>query len=210
MLLKSLSRVFDVTSGEISIDGQNVRKYALDALRNEFAYVFQDVFLFSHTIDANIAFYDPEAPEEDVRDAAGNRAGGTVCGKAGGRLRDGGGRTRARLIGRTETAAFRRAGPHEARARAHSRRRLQRAGYGHGEKLLKAVKEKTPENTLLIAAHRVSSVMDCDEIVYLQDGEIVERGTAKELISLGGRFASIYRMQTADGQLDDSSYGKED
>ncbi|MFQ9738520.1 MAG: ATP-binding cassette domain-containing protein [Christensenellaceae bacterium] len=78
------------------------------------------------------------------------------------------------------------------------------------KKLLKAVKEKTPENTLLIAAHRVSSVMDCDEIVYLQDGEIVERGTAKELISLGGRFASIYRMQTADGQLDDSSYGKED
>lgn len=142
VLLKSLSRVFDVTSGEISIDGQNVRKYALDALRNEFAYVFQDVFLFSHTIDANIAFYDPEAPEEDVRDAAGNRAGGTVCGKAGGRLRDGGGRTRARLIGRTETAAFRRAGPHEARARAHSRRRLQRAGYGHGEKASEGRKGK--------------------------------------------------------------------
>ncbi|MFQ7079314.1 MAG: hypothetical protein ACLRSW_16045 [Christensenellaceae bacterium] len=51
--------------------------------------------------------------------------------------------------------------------------------------------------------------MDCDEIVYLQDGKS-SKGEAKELISLGGRFASIYRMQTADGQLDDSSYGKED
>lgn len=210
VLLKSLSRVFDVTSGEISIDGQNVRKYALDALRNEFAYVFQDVFLFSHTIDANIAFYDPEAPEEDVRDAAETAQAArfvekledgyeTVVGERG--LGLSGGQKQRLSVAR---ALMKRA-PVLILDDASSALDMATE-----KKLLKAVKQKTPENTLLIAAHRVSSVMDCDEIVYLQDGEIVERGTAKELISLGGRFASIYRMQTADGQLDDSSYGKED
>ena len=76
------------------------------------------------------------------------------------------------------------------------------------KRLLSSLKEE--KGTVLIAAHRVSSVMDCDEIIYLRDGEIVERGTADELIRLGGAFAAIYELQTSDGQLDDSSYGKEE
>lgn len=76
------------------------------------------------------------------------------------------------------------------------------------KRVLASLKQSHPDNTLIIAAHRVSSVLDCDEIVYLRDGEIVERGTAGDLIEKNGAFAAIYNLQTSDGQLDDSSYGK--
>ena len=58
---------------------------------------------------------------------------------------------------------------------------------------------------MLIAAHRVSSLADCDEILYLQDGEIIERGTFEELIAKNGRFAEIWRMQAEEGVVDDLS-----
>lgn len=63
------------------------------------------------------------------------------------------------------------------------------------KKLLKTIREKYPEKTLFISAHRLSSLIDCDEIIYLQDGEIVERGTFEELLALGGHFASVYQIQ---------------
>ena len=66
VLLKSLSRIYDVTAGDITLDGTDIRDYSLEALRSEFAYVFQDVFLFSNTVDANIAFAHPDVPEEEV------------------------------------------------------------------------------------------------------------------------------------------------
>ena len=59
--------------------------------------------------------------------------------------------------------------------------------------------------TILIAAHRISSISDCDEIYYMQDGEIVERGSFEELIAKGGRFAEIYKMQSEEGVVDDLS-----
>ena len=77
-------------------------------------------------------------------------------------------------------------------------------------RVLSSLKAEAPEQTLIIVAHRVSSVLDCDEILYLRDGEVLERGTARELIEQNGAFAAVYRMQTSDCQLDDSSYGKEE
>lgn len=59
------------------------------------------------------------------------------------------------------------------------------------------IRENYPERTVLIAAHRVSAVEDCDEILYLQDGEIIERGTFGELIKADGAFAAIYKLQAA-------------
>ena len=70
-------------------------------------------------------------------------------------------------------------------------------------KLMASIKESHPEHTLLIAAHRVSSIADCDEILYMQDGEIVERGTLQELLAKNGVFAEIYRMQTAESDEPD-------
>jgi ATP-binding cassette subfamily B protein len=61
--------------------------------------------------------------------------------------------------------------------------------------LLKSLTENYPEKTLLISAHRLSSVVGCDEIIYLKDGEIVERGTFSELMALNGYFAGVYNIQ---------------
>lgn len=209
VLLKCLSRIYDVTEGKITIDGRDIREYSLDGLRDEYAYVFQDVFLFSHTVDSNIAFYDPEVSEEAVKDAAETAQAArfveklpdgyeTVVGERG--LGLSGGQKQRLSVAR----ALMKDAPVLILDDASSALDMATE-----KKLLSAVKQRSPEHTLLIAAHRVSSVADCDEIVYLQDGEVIERGNAEELVALGGRFAAIYRKQMADGQLDDSSYGKE-
>lgn len=63
-------RIHDLTEGEILLNGKNVKDYSLESLRRQFAYVFQDVFLFSNTIDSNISYADPEAEEKAVIRAA--------------------------------------------------------------------------------------------------------------------------------------------
>ncbi len=207
-LLKSLSRVFDVTAGQITIDGADVRAYPLDALRAEYAYVFQDVFLFSNTVDANVAFTKPECDRETVVDATEAAQAArfveklsegyeTIVGERGVGLS--GGQKQRLSIAR----ALVKGAPVLILDDASSALDMATE-----KRVLASLKSRCPDHTLFIAAHRVSSVMDCDEILYLRDGEIVERGTAEELIALGGAFAKIYRLQTEDGQIDDSTYGR--
>ena len=208
VLLKSLSRIYDVTAGDITLDGTDIREYSLEALRSEFAYVFQDVFLFSNTVDANIAFAHPDVPEEEVvrateiaqADAFVNHLEAgyeTVVGERGVGLS--GGQKQRLSIAR----ALIKGAPVLVLDDASSALDMATE-----RRVLDSIKKHRPESTLVIAAHRVSSVMDCDEIIYLRDGEIIERGTAEELIEKGGAFAAVYHLQTSDGQLDDSSYGR--
>lgn len=208
MLLKSLSRIYDVTAGDITLDGTDIRDYSLEALRSEFAYVFQDVFLFSNTVDANIAFAHPDVPEEEVVRATqiaqadqfiGKLEAGyeTVVGERGVGLS--GGQKQRLSIAR----ALIKGAPVLVLDDASSALDMATE-----RRVLTSIKEHCPESTLVIAAHRASSVLDCDEIIYLRDGEIIERGTAEELIAKNGAFAAVYHLQTSDGQLDDSSYGR--
>ncbi len=203
VLLKSLVRIYDVTEGEILIDGKDVRDYDLDDLRDVFAYVFQDVFLFSNTIDANIAFYAPDVAKEEVMRVAELAQAGrfirslpqgyeTIVGEKG--LGLSGGQKQRISIAR----ALLKNAPVLVLDDASSALDVITE-----RKLMRSIKENYPERTILIAAHRVSSLADCDEIFYMQDGEIVERGTFDELIALGGRFAEIYRMQAEEGVVDD-------
>lgn len=70
------------------------------------------------------------------------------------------------------------------------------------KRLLKDIKENYPEKTLLISAHRLSSVVDCDEIIYMKNGMILERGGFDELMALDGHFARIYKIQmTQEGSV---------
>lgn len=203
VLLKSLVRIYDATEGQILINGKDVREYELDDLRNVFAYVFQDVFLFSNTIDANIAFYAPNVDKEEVmRVAELAQAGGfirslpqgyeTIVGEKG--LGLSGGQKQRISIAR----ALLKNAPVLVLDDASSALDVITE-----RKLMRAIKDNYPDRTILIAAHRVSSLADCDEILYMQDGEIIERGTFEELIAQNGRFAEIYRMQAEEGVVDD-------
>ena len=201
VLLKSLVRIYEPTQGSIQINGKDIRKYKLDDLRNEFSYVFQDVFLFSNTVDANIAFYSPETGKSNILKVAqlaqadkfikGLPQGySTIVGEKG--LGLSGGQKQRVSIAR----ALLKDAPVLVLDDASSALDVITE-----RQVMSGIKENSPDKTVIIAAHRVTSVMDCDEILYLQDGEIIERGTFEELIALNGRFASVYNMQTAEETL---------
>ena len=206
-LLKLLARVFDVTSGEVTIDGVNIENYPLEQLRAEYAYVFQDVFLFSNTVDANVAFAKPDCTDEEVHYATDVAQASkfieklpdgyqTVVGERGVGLS--GGQKQRISIAR----AIVKGAPVLILDDASSALDMATE-----KRVLTAIKQSCPDHTLFLATHRVSSVMDCDEVLFLRDGEIVERGTPRELVALDGAFAAVWKLQTSDGQLDDSSYG---
>ena len=205
VLLKSLVRIYDVSRGSIEINGEDVRDIELDDLRDKFAYVFQDVFLFSDTIDANIAFYLPGVDKDTIRRMADQAQAGrfirglpqgfnTIVGEKG--LGLSGGQKQRISIAR----ALLKNAPILVLDDASSALDLNTE-----KKLMESIKTNYPDHTLLIAAHRVSSIADCDEILYMQDGEIIERGTFDELIAKNGIFAQIYHMQTAAAEDDADS-----
>lgn len=198
ILLKTLVRIHDVKKGSININNKNVKEYSLESLRATYSFVFQDIFLFSNTIDSNIAFSDPNIDKEKVLKAAREAQAHefieklpqgyeTIVGEKG--LGLSGGQKQRVSIAR----ALLKCAPILVLDDATSA-----LDPNTEKKLLETIKTNYPEKTLLISAHRMSSVVDCDEIIYMQDGEIIERGNFDELMKLDGHFAKVYNIQTAE------------
>lgn len=196
-LLESLIRVQDMTEGGVYLNDVNVKEYTLDSVRKQFAYVFQDVFLFSNTVDSNISYSDPECDDALVIKAAEDAQADdfirkledgyqTIVGERG--LGISGGQKQRVSIAR----ALLRNAPVIVFDDSTSALDVKTE-----KKLLGRIREAYADRTLLISAHRMSSVVDCDEIIYLLDGKIAERGTFEELMALNGHFASVYRIQEA-------------
>lgn len=197
VLLKTLVRICDITSGSITIDGHDIREFGLEKLRSMYSYVFQDVFLFSNTIESNIAFSRSDIDERMVTKAAVNAEAAkfidaladrykTVVGERG--LGISGGQKQRISIAR----AFLKNAPIFVLDDSTSALDVNTERV-----VLKNIHENFPEKTVIITAHRFSSVVDCDEILYMKDGEITERGTFRELMKLGGSFAHVYSVQQA-------------
>jgi ATP-binding cassette subfamily B protein len=194
-LVHLIPRYYDVSSGTISIDGQNVAEVTLDSLRQEVAVVQQDSFLFTTTIENNIAYGNPWANERRIERAAESAQlhnyvvglpGGydTIVGERGVSL-SGGQRQRltiarslvlkpAVLVFDDSTAAI--------DAATEQRIRL-------------AMRKFASERVTIIIAHRLSSLMQADQILFLDDGHIVERGSHLELLARGGRYKALYDLQ---------------
>ena len=196
-----IPRFYDVTGGRITLDGRDIRDVTLDSLRNAVGLIQQDVFLFDDSIDRNIAYADPEAEQPTLIDAAITAqihdytatlplGYDTRIGERGVSL-SGGQRQRlsiargmvpdpAVLVFDDATSAVDAATEHQVRA---------------------ALRAATSAQATIIISHRLGSLMHADEIIVLDHGRIIERGTHDSLVARDGYYAALYRSQSHGASL---------
>jgi ATP-binding cassette subfamily B multidrug efflux pump len=188
-------RFYDPIEGYITIDGQDLRDITLDSLRKAVGVVEQDTFLFTASVEHNVAYGDPWAPDDRVElasqyaqlgDYIERLPGGydTMVGERGVSLS--GGQRQRLSIARSimlkpqlivfddSTAAIDAATEQRIRA---------------------ALTDLTKDRATIIISHRLSSLMHADEILFIEHGEIVERGSHAELLAQGGQYNDLYELQ---------------
>ena len=198
-MVSLLPRFYDVTCGALLINGQNVRDFTLPSLRRQMGIVTQDTVLFNDSVANNIAYGSASADREAVADAA-RRANAhefimdlpqqydTVIGDMGVRLS--GGQKQRLAIAR----AMLRNPPIMILDEATS------ALDTESERLVQsALHTLMTGRTVFAIAHRLSTIADCDRILVLDKGRIVEEGTHAELLRRGGTYKRLYDMQFAEG-----------
>lgn len=191
-----LPRFYDVTKGRILIDGENIKDFALKSLRDNIAVVFQDNFLFTGTLRENILIGRPGATEEDLKEAVKNAHLQDFIGS----LKDG----LDTVIGERGITLSGGQRQRVAIARAFIRNAdiviLDEATSALDNKS-EAVVQKALENlmknrTVFVIAHRLSTVVNADKIVVLNEGRVVEEGSHEQLLKVkGGAYAALYNAQ---------------
>ena len=194
-VINLVPRLFDVTRGQISIDGQDIRSVTLQSLRSSIALVSQDITMFDDTIRANIALGRLDASEDEIiaaaRDAAAHEfilaqpnGYDTMIGASGLRL-SGGQRQRIALA-----RAILKDAPILLLDEATSALDTQ------SEQLVQTALARFTENrTTLVIAHRLSTVQNADLICVMEDGRIIETGRHSDLISREGPYAQLAQAQ---------------
>jgi len=191
-----LCRYYDRDSGDILLDGIDVRDWDLDALRSSVGVTMQDIFLFSDTIEGNIAFGAPETGLDEVLRASElanahefvrelPEGYDTIIGERGVGL-SGGQRQRvalARLLLVSPPVMI--LDDTTSAVDVETEERIQ-----------DSIRALRGERTLIVIAHRVSTIMHADTILVIKDGRAVERGSHEELVALGGYYAEVFRHQT--------------
>jgi ATP-binding cassette, subfamily B, heavy metal transporter len=190
-----LFRFYDPTSGEILIDGQNIAEVTQASLRAAIGVVPQDTVLFNDSLEYNIAYGRPSAGKDEVQEAARMaRLSDLVS-----RLPDG-------FATRVGERGLKLSGGEKQRV-AIARAILKRPAImlfdeatsaldSHTEREIQtSLSEVSQDHTTLVIAHRLSTVIDADEILVLEDGRAVERGRHGELLARGGRYAAMWARQ---------------
>jgi ATP-binding cassette, subfamily B, multidrug efflux pump len=193
-----LVRMYDTTEGRILIDGQDVRQYSLNDVRNRIGYVPQDVFLFSDTVLGNIAFGKSEISKEEAISFAKGAAihedilslpegYETVVGERGVTL-SGGQKQRVSI------------------ARAFAKQPdiillddcLSAVDTQTESRILSYLNDALANKTAIIITHRIYGMMKFDKIIVIEDHRIVEEGTHEDLMALGGYYAEMYEKQAVE------------
>jgi ABC-type multidrug transport system fused ATPase/permease subunit len=193
-LTSLLLRFYDINEGSITVDGHDIRDVTHESLARQTGIVLQDPFLFSGTVTDNIRYGRPDATTEEVAEAARlvgahdfimNLDDGyeTVLHERGMNL----------SVGQRQLLSFARA--IIARPRILILDEATANVDTHTEQIIqRALKTLLEGRTSFVIAHRLSTIRNADRIIVLEHGRIVEQGSHDELLSLGGRYANLYRM----------------
>jgi ATP-binding cassette subfamily B protein len=209
VLMSLIPRFYDVTAGRLLIDGVDVRKIDLTDLRRNIGLVFQESFLFSNTVAANIAFGHPDATPEQIIKAAKIAAAhdfimqlpqgyDTILGESGNSLS--GGQRQRLAIARAvllEPAILLLDDPTAA------------IDPGTEHEIFTALTNAIAGRTTFVVAHRLSTLRRADFIIVMENGRIVQRGTHAELIKVPGPYLRVAELQLVDAHALQSSLEKE-
>ena len=195
-IVSLMERFYDPVCGSVLLDGKDIRDITVESLRRNISMVLQDVFLFNGSIYDNIAFGNPSASRDEIIKAAETaRVSDFVC-----RMPDGYdtviGERGVRLSGGQKQRI--------AIARAILKNtpvlildEATSAVDNETEALIQqAIDELSKSRTVVVIAHRLSTVMKADNIIVLEDGKIAEQGNHKELLKLGGIYAKLSNINT--------------
>ena len=196
-LVSLVPRFLDVWEGSITIDGRDVRDFTLSSLRRQVAIVSQDVFLFPRSVAENIAYGRPGAQRVEIEAAARSAQADdfiralpegydTVLGERGASL-SGGERQRIAIA-----RAFLTDAPililDEPTSALDTEKESQ---------LVRAIEDLTHGRTVMVIAHRLSTVRSASKVIVLEAGRIVESGSPAELIRLAGKYARFHELQSS-------------
>jgi ABC-type transport system involved in Fe-S cluster assembly fused permease/ATPase subunit len=204
-LARLLFRFYDVDSGAITIDGQNISHVTQQSLRDNIGIVPQDTVLFNHSIEHNIRYACLDASDEDIQQAA-RRANihdfieslpdgyQTIVGERG--LKLSGGEKQRIAIARVILKNPRILVFDEATSSLDS----------HSEQLiLEALKQVAEKHTTLVIAHRLSTIIDADNIIVLDKGRVSEQGTHQQLLEKQGLYAHLWQLQQEEEAIEEAA-----
>lgn len=195
-------RYYDVDGGRITVDGQDIRGVTLDSLRRAVRVVQQDPFLFTSSLGNNIAYGDPWAPDEAIRDSAATahidgfidrlpEGYETLVGERGVSLS--GGQKQRVAIARTAMLRPAVLVLDDSTAAIDA---------GAEQRIRDALRERTDDCATIISSHRLGALRHADEILFIEDGRVVERGAHDALVAMDGKYAALFALQTLDGHAE--------
>ncbi|MBL7923807.1 MAG: ABC transporter ATP-binding protein [Bacteroidia bacterium] len=194
-IIHLLNRFYEVSKGEILIDGINVKQYKLDILRRNIGMVMQDVFLFSDTVLNNITLYNDRIPleriEASVKELGAGRFIESLPGKYNFVVQERGG---VLSTGQRQLISFIRAYAYNPSVLVLDEA-TSSIDSDTEELITRATESLTSQRTSIVIAHRLATIQNADRIMVMSHGKIVESGNHRELISKSGHYRELFEIQ---------------